>query len=175
MQQYSNFKSQHSAAPTKQHLQMMHCIRNVYVFYQELKFLKNHTKNLIQQYINNHYKHAQLAAIHRNVQICVYICLSRDIFFFLSNIEIVQVKHSACFYPQGASCLHRQHRLEQIPRREKLNKGKYGTKAELHLIMSQKTKEAKMSEQIESSWDEKEKKMGTVTQGKTTEKVNKTT
>lgn len=70
------------------------------------------------------------------------------------------------FYPQGAFCLHRQHRLEQIPQSEKTqNKERNGTKAELHLIMSQKTKEAKMSEQIESSWDEKEKKMRTVTYG----------
>lgn len=68
-----------------------------------------------------------------------------------------------CFYPQGASCLHRKHRLEtprrEITKKKRKKKGRtWHQSTELRLIMSEKTKERGLVRRSNHRRDEKTKK-----------------
>lgn len=68
-----------------------------------------------------------------------------------------------CFYPQGASCLHRKHRLEtprrEITKKKRKKKGRtWHQSTELRLIMSEKTKERGLVRRSNHRGDEKTKK-----------------
>lgn len=82
----------------------------------------------------------------------------------LANTQMCRLSiQYVCFYPQGASCLHRKHRLEtprrEITKKKRKKKGRtWHQSTELRLIMSEKTKERGLARRSNHRGDEKTKR-----------------